>query len=228
MSFWERQSVRIGAVMAVAAGVVGLCAFAVFAYLRSSPPTVDFTKSAGPVNLVVQTVASIGTGVHPTWVSYLVQDADGHWVHSTLWQLPADRQINVTVYEYDSGGALRNPVWGGVTGTEGGVATVNGKTESVFDPNVGNGIAHTFNVPELGLNVPLYGISSDAKNPCSVAPCDTSFDHNTIKFSFHTPPGAGNYRWQCFVPCGLSYLYGNGGPMSTVGYMGGFLKVVPA
>ena len=45
------------------------------------------------------------------------------------------------------------------------------------------------------------------------------------QFSFVTP-GVGQYRWQCFVPCGLGYLYGNGGPMSTLGYMGGFLKVV--
>jgi hypothetical protein len=28
------------------------------------------------------------------------------------------------------------------------------------------------------------------------------------------------------VPCGLGFLYGNGGPMSTLGYMGGFMKVV--
>jgi hypothetical protein len=28
------------------------------------------------------------------------------------------------------------------------------------------------------------------------------------------------------VPCGLGWLYGNGGPMSTQNYMGGFLDVV--
>lgn len=226
VSFWDRQSARLAAVLVGAAVAAGLCAFAVFGSLRSSPPTVDFTKTAGPVPLTLQTVAAIGYGVHPTWVSYLVKDSSGHWIHSTIWQLPADRQINVTIYEYDSGGALRNAVWGGVTGTLGGSASVNGKPETVFDPGAGNGIAHTFNVPELGINVPLYGISSDAKNPCSTAPCDTSFDHNTITFSFHTPKAAGQYRWQCFVPCGLSYLYGNGGPMASVGYMGGFLKVV--
>jgi hypothetical protein len=206
--------------------VVGLGAFTVAGYLRSSPPEVDLSGGAGPVKLIVQTVGSIGYGTHPTWVSYLVQDAHGKWIHSTLWKLPANREIDVTIYQYDSGGALRNPVWGGVTGTTGGDVLVNGKPESVFDPNAGNGIAHTFNVPELGINVPLYGISSDAKNPCSVAPCTTDFDHNTISFSFETPKSPGEYRWQCFVPCGLAYLYGNGGPMSTVGYMGGFLDVV--
>jgi hypothetical protein len=228
MSLWERQAVRLAAVLAAVAAVAVLGVYATFGYLRSETPTVNLTAAPGPVNLTLQTVAAIGYGVHPTWVSYLVKDPSGNWVHSTIWQLPADRQINVTIYEYDSGGALRNPVWGGVTGTTSGSATLNGKTETVFDPNAGNGIAHTFNVPDLGINVPLYGISSDAKNPCGAAPCDLTTDHNTIKFSFHTPKGAGSYRWQCFVPCGLSYLHGNGGPMSSVGYMGGFLKVVPA
>jgi len=226
VTLWERQWFRLAAVLAAAGAVVGLCIFTVAGYLRSEPPTVDFTHSAGPVNLTLQTVGTIGTGPHPTWVSYLVKNPEGVWIHSTLWNLPANRQINVTVYEFDSGGALRNSVWGGVTGTAGGTATVNGKAESLFDPSVGNGIAHTFNVPDLGINVPLYGISSSANNPCSVAPCSTSFDHNTITFSFRTPGGSGDYRWQCFVPCGLAYLYGNGGPMSNVGYMGGFLKVV--
>jgi hypothetical protein len=46
-----------------------------------------------------------------------------------------------------------------------------------------------------------------------------------ITFSFVTP-GPGQYPWQCFVPCGLGYLYGNGGPMQSVAYMDGFLKVV--
>jgi hypothetical protein len=228
MTVFERPMARLAAVLAAAAAVVGLCVFVVAGYMRSSPPWVDFSRSSGPVDLTVQTVGSTGFGSHPTWVSYLVRNTSGQWVHSTLWQLPAGRLINMTVDEYDSGGALRNSVWGGVTGTVGGTATLDGKTASVFNPSTGNGIAHTFNVPDLGINVPLYGISATAKNPCSAAPCSLTNDHETIKFSFRTPPGVGDYRWQCFVPCGLAFLYGNGGPMSTVGYMSGFLKVVPA
>ncbi len=69
------------------------------------------------------------------------------------------------------------------------------------------------------------GVSSTAKNPCANAPCALSNDHNTVTFSFRTPV-KGLYRWQCFVPCGAGYIQGNGGPMQTVGYMGGFIKVV--
>jgi hypothetical protein len=224
---FESQASRLVAVLAGAAAVIGLCVFTVFGFLRSSPPTVNLVTSSGPVNLTVQTVGAIGFGPHPTWVSYLVRDPSGKWIHSTIWQLPANRQINMTVYEYDSGGALRNSVWGGVTGTTGGTATLNGKPETIFNPATGNGIAHTFNVPDLGINVPFYGVSSTATNACSAAPCTFASAHNIIKFSFRTPAGPGEYRWQCFVPCGLSYLDGNGGPMSQIGYMGGFLKVVP-
>ena len=37
-------------------------------------------------------------------------------------------------------------------------------------------------------------------------------------------PGAGQYPWQCFVPCGLGYLYGNGGPMQIDRVHGRFLE----
>ena len=47
----------------------------------------------------------------------------------------------------------------------------------------------------------------------------------TTTFTFRTP-GKGLYRWQCFVPCAAGYIAGFGGPMQTVGYMDGFMKVV--
>ncbi len=101
---------------------------------------------------------------------------------------------------------------------------LNGKNVRVINSNAGNGTAHTFSIPTLGINVPLYGNNGNA-NLCSAAPCTTSSPHNVIKFSFKTP-GPGQYAWQCFVPCAGGFLYGNGGPMQTIGYMDGFLKVV--
>ena len=52
-----------------------------------------------------------------------------------------------------------------------------------------------------------------------------SADHNTITFTIRTG-ASGTYVWQCFVPCALGYPLGFGGPMSTLGYMNGFMKVV--
>ena len=209
---------------------VGLVLAAVAAFLTPGTPggVVNFTKAqaAGqPVNQTVQTVGSIGTGLHPTWVSYLVKNPQGKWVHETTWELPAHTLVHMTVYQYDSGSPLRNQEWGQVQGTIGGTATLNGSTYSQYDSYTGNGVGHTFAIPTLDLSVPLIGVSPTATNVCGVAPCHFNSPHNIITFSFKTP-GAGNYPWQCFVPCGLGYLYGNGGPMSTQNYMGGFLDVV--
>jgi hypothetical protein len=213
-----------GALFLFAAGLV---VWAVMAFVDSTPPTVDFTvghQAGEPVDMTVQTVGSIGFGPHPTWVSYLTQAPNGQWEHTTLWQVPANTRINMTIYQYDSGSPLRNQEWGLIQGTIGGYMLLNGKKTTLVNSNAGNGVGHTFTIPSLGVSVPLYGNPSSA-NLCSAAPCTTSSPHNIIKFSFMTP-GPGTYPWQCFVPCGLGYLYGNGGPMSTVGYMGGFLKVV--
>jgi hypothetical protein len=220
--------VIVGVLFAVA---VGLVVFTVMAFLRSSPATVDFAtghQSGQPVDMTLQTVGALGYGPHLTWVSYLTKDPEGQWVHTTLWDLPANTQINVTIEEFDTGSPLRNQQVGMVTGTIGDDMTVNGKTTNLInsnDPN-GNGVAHTFSIPTLGINVPLYGVNGSASSFCGVAaPCPLSAEHNIVKFSFMTP-GPGQYPWQCFVPCGAGYLYGNGGPMQTVGYMDGFLKVV--
>ncbi len=195
--------------------------------LLGQPPTVDFTSdsSGQPVNVTMQTVGSFGSGSHPTWVSYLVKSPQGQWVHTTIFQVPEHVRINVTIYQYDSGSPLRNQQLGQVSGTYGNVATLNGKLFRVINSNAGvNGLAHTFTIPSLGVNVPLYGNNPNA-NLCGAAPCTTSSPYKVIRFSF-TTPGPGNYRWQCFVPCGAGWLFGNGGPMSTLGYMGGFMKVV--
>ena len=223
MSFGGRLSVVLGLFVVAA----GLAVWAVVGFMLPTPATVDFTSAqptGAPVDLTVQTVGTIGFGSHPTWVSYLVKNPSGQWVHSTTWKVPAHTRINLTIEQYDSGSPLRNQQFGSVAGTTGGVETLNGEPIALYDSNSGNGVGHTFSIPTLGISVPLVGIAGDAKNPCSQAPCTTDFDHNVIKASFVTP-GPGEYPWQCFVPCGLGFLYGNGGPMSTLGYMGGFLDV---
>ncbi|MGH9101948.1 MAG: hypothetical protein ACRDYD_03040 [Acidimicrobiales bacterium] len=203
----------------------GLCLYTAMAYLRTDPPNVNFTgghASGQPVDLHIQTVGSIGFGPHPTWVSYMVQAPDGSWVHSTLWQVPANTQINVTLDQYDSGSPLRNQQIGRITGVN---ATLNGKPYTLLDAANGNGAGHTFTMPAKGINIPLKAISGSSNNACSAAPCSHKYDHNVIKFSFNSGH-PGQYRWQCFVPCGLATFDGNGGPMQTVGYMDGFVKVV--
>jgi hypothetical protein len=217
-----RLTTAIGLFLIAVVGIV----FAVLA-LTGEPPTVDYAsghQAGQPVNVTLQTVGSYGKAPQPLWVSYLTRTPQGQWVHTTLWQVPAHTRVNVTIYNYDSGSPLRNQQIGQVTGTSGNVALLNGKPIHLVNSNAGNGVGHTFSIPTLGINVPLYGNNGDA-NLCAVAPCSTKSPNQVIKFSFISP-GAGQYPWQCFVPCALGYLYGNGGPMQTIGYMDGFMKVV--
>ncbi len=215
---------RLATTLVLLALVAGGVAFSVIT-LTSQPTNVAFTAPAGqPVNITLQTVGSYGSGIHPNWVSYLIESPQGQWVHSTLFQVPENTRINVTIYNYDSGSPLRNQQIGMVQGTTGGTATLNGKPFSVINSNAGNGVGHTFSIPTLGINVPLYGNNGNA-NLCGAAPCTTSSPHQIIRFSFESP-GPGNYPWQCFVPCAAGWLYGNGGPMQTVGWMDGFMQVV--
>ncbi|HET8990055.1 MAG TPA: hypothetical protein VFN59_03025 [Acidimicrobiales bacterium] len=224
------MSGRLGTVLGLFVVAVGLIIWVLLGLLTPGTPggVVNFVGSSAagqPVNMTIQTVGSIGFGNHPTWVSYLVKTPQGKWIHSTTWQLPANTQVNVTILQYDSGSPLRNQQWGQVTGTTGNVASLNGTSFSTYNSYGGNGVGHTFTVPSIGLSVPLVGVNGNL-TLCGVAPCSLKQPHNTITFSFKTPAKVGEYHWQCFVPCGLGYLYGNGGPMSTQGYMGGFLDVV--
>ncbi len=223
------RNARLATVLGAFVVAVGLVVAAVAVYLTPGIPggTVDFTKgqsAGGPVNLTVQTVGAIGFGSHPTWVSYLVKTPSGKWEHMTNWKVPANTVINMTVLQYDSGSPLRNQQWGQVVGVNGSQMSLNGASIGSYNSYAGNGVGHTFAIPDLGISVPLVGVSASS-NICGTAPCTTNFSHNTITFSFKTP-GPGNFHWQCFVPCGLGYLYGNGGPMSTQNYMGGYLEVV--
>lgn len=219
---------RLAGVLGAFAVAAALIVWGVATLITPGSPggVVSFENSqatGAPVNLTIMTVGSIGFGAHPTWVSYMVKAPDGQWEHSTVWDLPTNSLVNVTVEQFDSGSPLRNQVWGQVTGTVGETATLNGKTFSQYNSNTGFGVAHTFAVPALGIAVPFTGVDGSL-TLCGEAPCSMKLPHNTITFSFKTH-GPGSYSWQCFVPCGLGYLYGNGGPMSTQGYMGGFLDV---
>jgi hypothetical protein len=226
VSILVRKLLGIGVGVAVLGVLIG---FYVASWATSFPKTVaalSTRKVAGfsGTQLTLQTVASIGpkySPSHPDWVSYLVLD-HGKWVHSTDFTVPANSIVHVTVYQYDSETGLRNPFLAQVQGTIGGTETVDGKTITSINPEGGS---HTFAVPQLGLFIPLPGVSEEAKNPCAFAPCTTSEAHRTITFTFRTA-GKGRYRWQCFVPCAAGWLNGNGGPMQTLGYMDGFIDVV--
>lgn len=229
------QSGRIAIVLGLFACAVVLVVFSAMAYVGTEPVTVSYlgAQSAGaPVHLVFQTDGAVGCTpvngecAHPTWVSYRTRTPKTHdYIHTPVVELPANSKVDVTIYQFDSGSPLRNQQWGMVTGTTGTTATLDGKSFRVIDSNKTT-VGHTFTVPSLGINVPLLGVDTSKPTFCTSGPCDPATQlHHTITFSFTTPKKAGNYRFQCFIPCGAGHYAGNGGPMQTEGWMGGYLEV---
>ena len=224
------MTTKVRAVIVVALFVVLVAGFAayVLVFARQRPPAVAVTvDSDGNATLVLQTVGTIGHGHHGDWPSYLVQRPNGSWVESTTFTLPANSTVRVKVLEYDTQTGLRNNFFALSQGLVGGELTIDDgsstQTVSSVDPNT---VAHTWTVPGMGISVPLVGVANDAPNQCTTAPCDESTAHRTIEFTIRTGK-AGHYRWQCIVPCAPSgFLFGNGGAMQTVGYMGGYVDVV--
>jgi hypothetical protein len=195
------------------------------ANLLTEPPTVEAARGKAPrtAQLTLKTEPAVGPqGANESWVSYLIRNPQGEWVHSTIYKVPAETLLHVTVYQFDGDSGLRNPFLSQVHGTVGRTMMVDGKQMGSIPPEEAS---HTFAVPQLGLIVPLPGVPEEAENPCEEGPCSMKQAHETITFAIHTGK-PGRYRWQCFVPCAAGFLAGFGGPMQTIGYMDGFLEVV--
>jgi hypothetical protein len=212
-------------IAAVAIGVLVVAALVALyvAQLLSAPPTVEASSLGPTTQLTLKTEAAVGPqGANKSWVSYLVKNPEGEFVHSTMFKVPAHSLVHVTVFQFDGDSGLRNPFLAQVHGTLGNKMKVNGKVMTSIDPEEAS---HTFAIPQMGLIVPLFGVPEEEPNQCEEGPCPLSQAHETISFTFRTGK-PGRYRWQCFVPCAAGFLYGFGGPMQTIGYMDGFLQVV--
>jgi hypothetical protein len=223
--------VRVGTLLVAFLAVVGGAIFVVIHYFLAGPPVIDFTTgSSAPgqqVNMVLQEDPQNTVSTKPDWVSYFIKDPQTkQWVHTTLFKVPAGATVNVTVFGYDGCTPARNPFFGKVTGTIGNTETVDGKTVRALDSWRVCSVGHTFSIPGIGLNVPIGSPTTVAENNslCTESPC-TSGPKATMKFSFHAPATAGNYFWQCRIPCGGGFVTGFGGPMQTIGFMTGNMEV---
>ena len=215
--------------------VAAVAGFVVVHYFLSStgPPYEDYTahvtaNTGASVNVVMQEAPQTTVTTDPDWVTYFIRSPQTHqWVHTTNFMVPAGSRINFTIYGYDGCTPLRNPVWGQVTGTIGNTMTVNGTPVSLLNSWAECSVAHTFAIPNLGINVPVASPMTfqENSNLCSTSPCTPSSPHTVVQFSIRTPSTPGTFFWQCKIPCGLGYLDGNGGPMQTLGFMTGFMEV---
>lgn len=235
---------RAAALLVAVAAVVGLGVFVAVYYIgsASSLTTVHYTASGGQVNVVLQEDPGNDSATKPNWVTYYTQDPTSkQWVHTTLFSVPANTKVNVTIYGFDGCTPLRNNYWSQVQGTIGNTVTVqqfnkNNKalgspqTVSLINAWAACNVGHTFAIPSLGLSVPVASpnAQNSKKNLCSSYPCTPTSGgaYAAETFSFMSPSHPGDFRWQCFIPCGGGYIDGNGGPMQTLGYMAGDMDVV--
>jgi hypothetical protein len=225
--------------------VVGLGVFTALYYIGSATTqltTVHYSASGGQVNLVLQEDPQNDSASRPDWVSYFTQDPTSkQWVHTTLFSVPANTKINVTIYGYDGCTPLRNNYFSGIQGVTGNTVTVQQfntknkplgapQTESVINSWADCNVGHTFAIPALGIYVPVASpnANNSVNNLCGTSPCTPTSGgaYSLETFSFMSPSQTGAYRWQCLVPCGGGFLHGNGGPMQTLGFMAGFMYVV--
>jgi hypothetical protein len=233
---------RAIALLVAVAAVIGLGTFVALYYIggASALPVVHYTASGGQVNVVLQEDPQNDSASKPDWVSYYVQDpSTKEWKHTTLFSVPANTQVNVTIYGYDGCTPARNNFFSAVQGTTGGSVSlsqfdqhgkeyVTNDTTKTIDTWADCNVGHTFAIPELGVYVPVASPNADlsANNLCSSSPCTTSGNPYALEtFSFKTH-GTGVYRWQCLIPCGGGFLDGFGGPMQNLGYMMGEMDVV--
>ena len=231
---------RIVTLLVAFAAVVAGAVFIVVHYIGSDLPVVNFTPVAanGSVNVVLQEDPQNTVSSRPDWVSYFVQDPKTHaWVHTTLFQVPKNTVVHMTILGYDGCTPLRNNFFSKVQGTIGNTISVQqfktvgqplgpAKTVGLIDSWASCSVGHTFAIPSLHVFVPVASPNTALfnKEACGTSPC-TSGPHSMVKFSFRTPSTTGTFRWQCFVPCGGGFLDGNGGPMQTLGYMMGNMEV---
>ena len=213
---------RLAVVLLATAALLALLTGFLVSFVFHFPPTLTAkpTTVGNGVTIHLETVAEISDAIafprpadpHQDWVSYLP---------STILKVPANSVVTISIDQEDGASGLRNPYWAKAQGIIGGTFHM-----TYFDdagaPQVGDfsalpdasTLGHSFGIPDLGVFVPLLGISD-------AAPAGS---HNEITFSFKTgKPGV--FRWQCFVPCGAGSIYGNGNAMSTFGYMHGLLVV---
>ena len=118
---------RIVTLLVAFAAVVAGAVFIVLHYLGSSLEVVNFAPEAsgGVVNVVMQEDPQNTVSSRPDWVSYFVQDPKTKaWVHTTLFQVPENTRVNMTILGYDGCTPARNNYWSQIQGTIGGKASV--------------------------------------------------------------------------------------------------------
>ena len=179
------------------------------------------------MNVTLQTVGSYGSGIHPTGCRTSSSPPTGQWVHTTIFQVPENTRINMTIYQLRLGQPAAQPADRAGPGHDRRRCAYSERQSRsrVINSNAGNGVGHTFSIPTLGISVPLYGNNGNANLCARGAVHHELAPTSIIRFSFQTPKVRATTHGSASSPAPPVGCYGNGGPMQTVGWMGGFMQV---
>ena len=183
--------------------------------------------SSGGNQLTLETVAAIGpkySPTHPDWVSYLITEPRPVGAQHRSTRCRPTRSCTSRSTSSTPPPGLRNPFLSQVQGTVGGTMTLDGKTVNSIPPEEAS---HTFAVPELGVFVPLPGVSP--KKPRTRAKKRRANPRRAT--TARSPSASAPARRAATTGSASSraragFIFGNGGPMQTLGYMDGFIDVV--
>ena len=193
-------------------------------YLINVPGSAAAVQTSSGTSLYLATVpAAELTDPHNTWVSYYADNFSATQLEPRdHLRPPGEVPGHVTIYQFDAQTGLRNPFLGAGDGTVGGTFELNGKPTVAIDPDTAS---HVFAIPHFGLSVPLEGVDEQRQEPVQQRAVLAEYrapDHHV-----HVPYRArASTAGSASCPAPPATSMGFGGPMQTVGYMDGFLKVV--
>ena len=182
----------------------------------STTTTVSGTNSSSPYVLTLAiTTDSIYNATVGDQPAYFVFGPNGLTSSANI-SLPAHQLIKLVIVNYDDGAAnLTDSQYANVSGTQNNVETVinndnvnssqgasgiqvkGGETVSSVSPD---NVAHTFTIPQIGLNLPI--------------------PPSSIVTAYFTINQTGTFTWFCFTACGSGDT-GMEGAMVTPGWMTG-------
>jgi heme/copper-type cytochrome/quinol oxidase subunit 2 len=176
--------------------------------------TAPANRSVGPYRLTAPEIMNTPWNVTTAQPKFYIVGPGGLESSANI-TFPVNTPIELTIVSYDTPTLGSTDQQGVVNGTvDNTVYLINGTTASMSSmPSPwgqavtsvpGSMLAHTFTIPQLGVNIPVVG-------------GDTEIVH--LYFT-----KVGTFTWFCLTPCGFG-PNGSGGAMSMPGWMTGMVTI---
>jgi hypothetical protein len=203
-------------ILVILAGLIGSLSvyFGVQTHNVPSTSTQGGSTQAGVFRLTLIEIMDVGWNSTMAQPQFDILGPNGTQPAANIL-LPAHTLIQLTIVSYDTPTANSTDAEGKVTGTVGGtVYMVNGTTAMGSDVSQRYGqnvtsvpgavLAHTFSIPQLGINIPVVG--------------------GDLEIAYLYLNQTGTFQWICETPCGFGPT-GTEGAMVTSGWMEGQVTV---